>query len=234
MSDANATCPWCKGGRFLDTGYKEIIQNGRRTLYPYTTPCYCEINKSIVKKLGLFAGTPDAHPSDSKKIRGFFEGKGNGVFFGREDLFLYIARCYMLKDFFCKDYMVHEGSRVVEIYQVPDKASKSWLTVSTLNQYDLLILLFTSSVRYENSMKPCIHEVVKNRARIGKPVWIYARNPEAFKNSHEYSSDLDPYLEDYKKYSLGSIKGLKGFDDSKSESAQAKNSQKINTDLGRL
>lgn len=225
-------CPFCKGEKFINSGYKEEIINGHRSLYPYATPCYCEINKNILNKFGLFGGTPAAIPEDSKKIRELINNAENYIFFGREEAFLYITRSYFLKDFYCKDYMVLEGSRLVEIYQVPDQSKKTWLTITPLNQYDLVILLFTSSTRYENSMKPSILELIKNRSRINKPTWVFSRSPESLKNSHEYSSDLDYYFDNYKKVPVDKFKNIKGL--SLLKGMSNKNESSIQSNLGNI
>jgi hypothetical protein len=204
-------CPYCKGKKFIGTGFKEIIENGHRTLYPYTEPCYCTINNTINKKFGMLTGVGDAHPSDAKLIRGWFN-KGeikNYLVFGKENVFLYAVKCYFLTNFLNKNYMLLEGGTIVEKYNTPSTDGE-WLTPSHLNQYDLLVLLFTTSANYP-TLKECILEVIKNRFRLGVPTWVYLNKPDDLKGCNEYSQKLETYFEEYKRVSIGNGSNLKGF-----------------------
>lgn len=230
-------CPYCNGSRFLGTGYVEKIYDGKRTLYPYTQPCYCELNKAINKQFGMLAGVPDAHPSDIKKVRTDFAiksldkaHKGNMIIYGKDDTFRYIVKCFFCKNFTHKDYMILEGSSIVEIYHVPKK-DKSWLTTAELNKYDLLVVLFTSAARYE-SMKSCVLDVVKNRFRLNRPTWIYALDEETLKSSIEYSDGLKPFLDSYKKVKIPDRYKFKNFEPAQSSTTQIRRERDVQDNLG--
>jgi hypothetical protein len=236
-NDESKVCPYCKGSRFLETGYVEKIYDGKRTLYPYTQPCYCERNKAINKQFGMLSGVPDAHPADIKKVRTDFAVKsldkgykGNMVIYGSDDTFRYLVKCFFCKNFTHKDYMILEGSGIVEVYHVPKK-DNSWLTTAELNKYDLLAIMFTSAARYE-SMKACVLDVVKNRFRLNRPTWIYAYDEESLKSSVEYSDGLGPFLETYRKVRIPERYGFENFEPARSNATQIRKERDVQDTLG--
>jgi hypothetical protein len=225
-------CSYCGGTGFIGTGFIEVSDSGHRVMYPHTEPCYCRVNVSIGKKYGILSPVSPAHPDDSAAIHSIYGGK-DIIFYGAEDLYLYIVKCYFLTGFMYKDYIILEGGTIVEQYNVPKESKGEWLTTSHLNQYDLLALMFTSSARY-TSLKDCVSEVIKNRGRLAKPTWIFAHSSKQMEESREYSSELKIYLENYDKVNLSEIKSLKGFVPRKETLAATakKLDDKINSMLG--
>lgn len=202
-------CSYCKGTRFLNTGYKEVVENGKRILYPYTHPCYCEINKQINKRFDILSRYPVIPPEDSNKVHKRYQGK-NVIFSGKEDKFLYLVKSYFMKGFVHKDYMILEGRDIVDRYNVP-KEDGTWLTVTYLNQYDILVILFTSNIGYP-TLKNCVADVIKNRYRVGVPTWVYSYDSSTLMDSKEYSSSLKPYFEEYTRATIdASTFDYKGF-----------------------
>jgi len=203
-------CPYCHDTGFISTGFVEKNVGGHRTLYPHTEPCYCKINISIGKKFGILSPVSMPHPEDSVLVHSEYGNNKNYIFYGVEDIFLYIVKCYFLKGFMYKNYIILEGGTIVEQYNVPRGTSGDWLTTSHLNQYDMMALMFTSSARY-TSLKDCVSEVIKNRSRIAKPTWIYVYSEEHLKEAREYSVDLESYLTTYKHINLDTLQKFKGY-----------------------
>ncbi len=218
-------CPLCQGTFFTDTGVEETIVGGRRNLYPYAIPCPCFVNKSIHSKFELFKPLPDALAEDGNKAHALYDikenkdiGAGNFLFYGNESAFLYIVKSYFLKDFSLRNYLILEGGMIVEKYHVPQKDG-TWLTVTNLTLYDVLVILFTSNNGYE-TLKNCVIEVIKNRMRVGKPTWVYVREELKLPECKEYSKDLDQFLADFKRVNVERNFDFKGFN--KKVSAKAK------------
>jgi len=223
-------CPYCGGTGFIRTGFIEDNESGHRAMYPHTEPCYCRINISIGKKYGILSPVSPAHPADSAAVHSIYGGK-DIIFFGAEDLYLYIVKCYFLTGFMYKDYIILEGGTIVEQYNVPKESKGEWLTTSHLNQYDLLALMFTSSARY-TSLKDCVSEVIKNRSRLAKPTWIFAHSNQQMEGSREYSPEAKVYLDEYDRVNLSEIKSLEGFVPRKATMAATEN--QINDKYGNV
>ena len=224
-------CPYCKGKRFLGTGYKEVIQGGHRTLYPYTEPCYCTINKNIDSKFGLLSGVGDAHPRDIKKVRMVVKKYGNNIWFeGRESVFLYFAKCYFMSIFNSKKVMILEGGTIVIKYNTvqPDG---DWLSTEYLNQYDLLVILFTTSAKYP-SLKDSVLDVVKNRSRLKVSTWIYTPISANVSDCHEHSPEMQNYLEEYRLVKIGDGSTFEGYNRANSSSAKNQNVIRTNEIAG--
>lgn len=209
---ANDLCPYCKGSKFIDRGYIEKLEGGHRTVYPYSSPCYCQTNLFMTKRFPLLRYVPDALPEDMELVHDAFGKKeglsSNIIFFGPEELFLYTVKCFMMKFFGIRNYIVIEGSGIVEIFHVVREGT--WLTTSQLNQYDLVSLLFTSKTSY-GSLQACVADVLKNRYRIKLPTWVYAETPEKLQESKERSNESDEYLNKYNQITLGGNTKYKGI-----------------------
>lgn len=204
-----AKCSYCGDTGFIGTGFVEKTISGHRVMYPHTEPCYCRVNFNIGKKYGILSPVSPAHPKDAELVHKTFKAD-NWLFHGPEDIFLYYVKCYFLTGFMYKNYIILEGGTVVEQFNVPKESTGDWLTTSHLNQYDLVALMFTTSARY-TSLKDCVLEVIKNRGRLAKPTWVYAPDGTKLKEAREYSQEVQEHLDTYKKFQLGSTKGLKGY-----------------------
>lgn len=229
-------CPLCFGTNFSDTGAIEKLIDGRKTLQPYAIPCPCYVNKSICSRFEILHNLPAANTEDSDKIHSRYDiaenkkiGEGNFLFFGDESAFLYIVKCYFLKDFSLKNFMLLEGGAIVEKYHVPQKDG-TWLTVVNLSIYDLLIILFTTNNGYE-TLKNCVIEVIKNRMRLGKPTWIYVREELKLPECREYSKDLDHFLENFKRINVNQSFDYKGYDKKVSEKEKIQDRRDKNDQL---
>jgi len=224
-------CPYCHDTGFISTGFVEKNVSGHRALYPHTEPCYCKINISIGKKFGILSPVSSPYPEDSVFVHREY-GLRNYIFYGPEDIFLYMVKCYFLTGFMYKNYIILEGGTIVEKYNVPSSSSGDWLTTSHLNQYDIVALMFTTTARY-TSLKDCVAEVIKNRSRIAKPTWIYTHTKDSLENTREYSIDLEPYLTTYKKINLEILSSnFKGYV-SRDESL-IKSEKSLNDDVGKF
>lgn len=219
-------CTYCKGTGFIGTGFVEKTSSGHRVMYPHTEPCLCRINTSIGKKFGILSPVSFPHPDDINQIHKVF-GTKDILFFGPEDVFLYIVKAYFMKGFMYKNYMLLEGGAIVEIYNVPEPKGE-WLTTAHLNQYDMLAILFTTSAQYK-SLKDSVSEVVKNRSRLAKPTWVFCHSEEKLKEAREYSDALEAYLETYKRVDLRKVKKFKGFTPRKS--SMVKKEKEINDNI---
>lgn len=208
-------CSYCRGIGFIGSGFIEKEVSGHRVIYPHTEPCYCRINASIGKKYGILSPVAQPTPEDSEIVHKEYGGR-DILFYGSEDLYLYIVKCFFLKGFMYKNYIILEGGTIVEQYNVPKDSKGEWLTTSHLNQYDLLALMFTTSARY-TSLKDCVLEVIKNRSRLAKPTWVFSPSEDEKKKSHEYSEDLEKYFNSYRTIHLKDEPKLKGFVSRKSK-----------------
>lgn len=229
-------CPYCKGSKYIGTGYVEENKGGHRVLYPHTEPCYCEINRIINKNHSLLSVISDANPKDSLHVYKSYCTPTKGIepnlwFYGNEELFLYIVKCRFLNGYLRKNYLILEGGAIVERYNVPDQSTKEWLTTSQLNIYDFLTIMFTSTANY-NSLKDSVAEVIKNRFRILKPTWVYTWTKDHLKVSKEYSYQLDPYIKHYLEVPLKSYNDYLGFDPKNVEITREVVEEKIQEDLG--
>lgn len=202
-------CTYCKGTGFIGTGFIEKNDSGHRVIYPHTEPCFCRVNISIGKKFGILSPISSPHPEDTAVIHKIL-GSKDIIFYGPEDIYLYIVKAYFMNGFMFKNYMLLEGGTIVEQYNVPKDSTGDWLTTSHLNQYDMLALMLTTSARY-GSLKDSVLEVVKNRNRLAKPTWVYSPSEEKLKSAHEYSDELKTYLDTYKVIHLDKIKKFKGY-----------------------
>jgi hypothetical protein len=219
-------CPYCNDTGLINISYQEIDRMGHKSIYPYAEPCYCKINASINNKFKILEVVGDVHPKDSELVHKTL-GSIDCIFFGEEQKFLYIVKSLFLKGFMYKNYLILESSNIVEQYNVPRDTDGDWLTTSCLNQYDILVILFTTFAKY-NSLKDCILEVIKNRYRLKKTTWIYSSSEDALKNSREYSIELENYFNYYKKINLENITKLKGYNDKRIQDIKIKKERHAN------
>lgn len=189
-------------------------------------------------KFEIFRTLPDATIEDGDSVHSRYDieenkkiNGGNFLFYGDESAFFYMVKCYFLKNFSLRNYIIMEGNAIVEKYHVPQKdRDGTWLTVSNLNIYDLLVLLFTSGNGYE-TLKNCVVEVLKNRGRIGKPTWIYLRDELKLSECKEYSKDLDQYLESFRHVNVNQTFDYKGYNKKISDKAKVQDFQEQNAKL---
>ena len=235
MSAEKIPCPYCKGALFINTGYTEKIQNGRLTLYPFAQPCYCELNHSIGKKFGMLYALPDATPEDSEAVHKKYnekgKNKGNFIFYGDEPAFRYTVKSYFLKGFTHSSYELLEGVNIVDKYNRPDSDTGARLSIGLLDQYDLVVILFTSRSE-PPTLKACVADVVKNRLRIERPTWIYAPD-KTLDTTKEYSKDLTPFLETFLYVEIGSTT-YAGFSNGDSEKVKNQKARELQDALGSL
>jgi hypothetical protein len=235
MLENKIQCPYCNGTRFIHTGYVEKVLNGRRSLYPYAQPCYCDLNVSISKKFGMLSPLPDATPQDSQAIYKKYspkdKSKGNYIFYGDEQAFLYTVKCYFMQGYTNQNYELLEGVNIVDRYNRPD-ADGNRPTIAALDQFDLVVILFTSRTE-PPSLKACVADVVKNRARVSRPIWIFSRTKD-LSTTKESGPDLATYLEQYECVELGVSTSYSGFSKEESEKTQIKKSRDTQDDLGRI
>jgi len=192
MSSATDVCPYCKGTQRLDVGYEEKVVNGKRSIYMFSDQCYCVRNERVGLRFPLLAKTPDATPEDAELAHKDFEGK-NLIFLGDEDKFRYLVKSYFLRDLFSKDYMILEGITIVDKYHAPQNDGTR-LTIANLEQYTVLVILFTSYTHYD-TMQGCINDTIKNRLRLGRPTWVFAKTTGDLEGSREYSAPLKEIFE---------------------------------------
>jgi len=226
-----AVCPYCKGSLFIGNGYIEKIVSGKKALYPYARPCYCEVNRQIGVRFPALGALPDIPPKDAVVAFKNYRDQ-NILFHGKETDFLYIVKSFFMNEWNTRDYIIHEGMEIVQEYHVPKKDG-TWRTISTLNQYDLLALLFTSYTHYD-TLQNCVLDIIKNRLRLEKPTWLYAKDDNELQNAKEFSSDLKPFLERFRKVTLGnaSMSRFEGTVEIDVEKSMKKRQRNINEDLG--
>lgn len=227
------SCPYCRGTLFVDTGYTEKMIEGHKTLYPYATPCTCEINRQLSKRFEIFSKIPDVLPEDAEKVMKRYTKDGvvpNMILYGDEGMFLYVVKCFFVHGFTHRDYMILEGANIVERYHVP--RNDAWLTISVLDQYDLLVILFTSYTEYQ-TLKSCVADVIKNRTRISKPTWIYAKDRSSLEASKEYSKDIKPLLEEFVERDVSKTFDYAGYSEKASDKIVKKRVRDVNDNLGR-
>jgi len=236
MTTEVVPCPRCNGTKFMYRGYQEKTEHGRRAMYPYALPCYCELNRIISKQFGMLSQVPVATPEDSEKIHARYhsngKNKGNYIFLGEESLFFYVVKCYFLNGITHKNYLILEGVNIVDKYNTV-KPDGSRLTVGALDQYDMLAILFTSKGE-PPTLKACVAEVLKNRQRLGKATWIYAPSKERLESCREISGDSKPYLDDYSTVQLKLDNTFNGYTLDVSDKQKMKSIRKIQDDLGSL
>ena len=229
MPPQGEKCPHCGDSKFISSGFTEQVVHGKRSLYPYAQPCYCEINHQIDSRFPLLAKFPPVPLEDAHRAHKLYEGR-NIRFSGKEDLFLYAVKAYFLEGFIQKDYLVLEGRRIVDEYHAPQRDG-SRLTIDALNQYDLLVILMTSYVKYE-TLQRCVLDVVKNRLRLARSTWLYAESEEAMKRSSDFSEGLNLYLKEYSTVDIG--KGFKyvGYTQGKTKEIGVKKEADVQQSLG--
>jgi len=235
MADEKTQCPHCKGTHFIRNSFVQKVVNGRRCIYPYAQPCYCSLNVSISKKFGMLSALPDATPEDSQAVYKTYspktKGAGNYVFYGDEQAFLYAVKSYFLHGFTNQSYELLEGVNIVDRYNRPD-ADGNRPTVAALDQYDLVVILFTSRTE-PPSLKACVAEVIKNRARIARPTWVYARVKD-LSTTKEFGPDLTQYMEQYEYVELSLSSSFSGFTKGESEKVQIMKTRNVQDSLGSL
>jgi hypothetical protein len=234
MPEEKSLCPHCKGKRFIRTGYTEKIVNGRRSLYPYALPCYCDLNISIAKKFGMLSAISEATPEDSqlvyKKYSTAGKNKGNFIFYGDESSFLYTVKCQLLMGFTHHSYELLEGKTIVEKYNMPDPNGTGRLSIDVLDNFDLVAILFTSQSE-PPTLKACIVDVIKSRLRLVKPTWIFSRVKE-LNTTKEYSQSLDPFIDSFVFTECNSSIGFKSFSKGVSDRVKIQKSRDIQDALG--
>lgn len=192
MQKEKPICPRCNGSRFIGTDFKEKEEHGRKILYPYAIPCSCYINDQMIVRFPELGTLPDATPEDAIITHEKY-ARTPMLFMGDERRFLYVVKSFFLKGFVNRDYMMIEGARIIEEYHAVKKGTDGWLKITALNQYDLLVILFTSKIKYEN-LKDCVLDIVKSRIRLKLPTWIYAKDETALVESKEYHPGLKEYF----------------------------------------
>jgi hypothetical protein len=236
MADDKSLCPYCKGSRFIKTGYTEKIVNGRRSLYPYALPCYCDLNRSINKKFGMLSTLPDVTPEDSIKIFDRYGVRGpsigNYIFYGDEPSFLYTVKSYFLRVFTHQIFELLEGLTIVDKYNRPGSDHEGRLTISVLDQYDLVVILFTSKSE-PPTLKACVADVVKNRLRVRKPTWIFSQS-KSLDTTKEHSKDLAPFLEIFEYVESTSVTNYTGFSRGVSDKVVAQKNRSLQDSLGSI
>ena len=194
-------CPYCRdlGMIFLET--EEVVHNGRPVVNDASRPCICTLNGMVSKKYHHLNGIPYIKGEDCISI-----GKkiifNNYKFFGDESRFLHIVKAFIILHYhYNKTFTVLTGANIAEKYvmQQPDGFVP---TVTPLTDFDLVVLLCTSTIN-NKGIAPSCYEMVNNRARARKPTWIYAETDgklvSSRENTHEgFESQVVTLLEDYR------------------------------------
>lgn len=215
MQKEKPVCPRCNGTKFAGTDFEEKEDHGRKTLYPYAVPCSCYVNDQIAVRFPELGTLSDATPEDAIITHDKY-AHSCMIFSGNERRFLYVVKSFFLKGFINRDYMIIEGARIIEEYHALKKGTTEWLKITALNQYDLLVLLFTSKVKYEN-LKDCVLDVIKSRFRLRLPTWIYAKDEEALKASKEYHPELEDFFCEFGVSNVDKDFPYKGYNEDESE-----------------
>jgi len=245
----NFKCSLCKDTGQIRTLGRVRTFRGREIQEEDASPCVCVLNRQMSEKFEKLGGVPDALPEDSIKAAKRYsmdtfskltddEKKDKSpskrfqhrslIFTGSESCFFYIMKSYFLFFYKYQRFEYLEGLQVVQKYYV-EQPDGSHRTLYDLGNFDLLVLSFTS--RPNNSaMQEVVLEVVKNRAALGKPTWIYCPTIEGLRISKEFSPPMDKYLEVFDKCSVETKFNYKGYFEG-TQSNPATSTKKVSKDI---
>lgn len=212
-------CPYCNGAeqiRIPADRPKMLDRHGKpmQDFLYYT--CFCVNNRAISKKFNQLSGIPDITPSEALTA-GNFAGFRNFLIFGPEMKFWHLVKATMvLHANYHRTFEVLNGYDVIKRYYVeqPDGVQRS---LDDLENRDLLVFVFDASME-NRAQNKVVFEVIKRRTRmnnpealkrgekISRPTWIYAPSKEQFKESKEYSTDIEELVEDFKVLPLAKYK----------------------------
>jgi hypothetical protein len=182
----------------------------------------------------MLSPLPEATPQDSRLVYDRYcpkgKSKGNYVFYGDEQTFLYTVKCYFLRGFIHQNYELLEGVNIVDKYNRPDSDGNR-LTIAYLDQYDLVVILFTSRSE-PPTLKACAADVVKNRLRVGRPTWVFSRE-KSIDKTKEFSEELSTFLTSFEYVESNPATDYSGFSKEMSEKMKLQKTQDLQADLGR-
>lgn len=212
-------CPYCKNtGQIRVKSRKTQMcdRNGNPMEdFSYYT-CFCVNNRIISKKYNRLLGIPDITPKEALNA-GKFAGFHNFLIFGDEIKFLHLVKSTMiLHANFHRTFEMLNGYDVIKKYYVEQQDTIQH-SIDELENKDLLIFIFDVSMENKAQNK-VVFEVIKRRVRmndpratrkdkIQRPTWIYSPTKEDFKESKEYSTEIERLIEDFyvldlKKYNV--------------------------------
>jgi hypothetical protein len=204
----DAVCPYCS-----DTGQIRLKQkkafmvdrNGKpMEEYRYYT-CFCVNNRTISNQYNQLAGIPAITPEQALKASKF-AGLRNLLLFGHSLKFLHLVKSMMvLHANYHKTFEMLNGYDVIKKYYV-EQPTGEHRSIADLEEMDLLVFTFDTSME-NRAQNRVVFEVIKRRCRmndptkmqqgkpVDKPTWIYASSQENFKESKEYSADIEELIE---------------------------------------
>lgn len=210
MQDTNVVCPYCKNtGQIAFKEEKTYIldRNGNKIYDDRYYTCFCVNNRIISKQFNQLTGVPDITPQEAL-FSAQFAGFKNFLIFGNEMKFWHLVKATMLLHAnFHRTFEILNGYDVIKRYYVeqPDGVVRS---IDDLEDRDLLVFVFDASMENKAQNK-VVFEVIKRRVRMNnpddikenkkiyRPTWIYAPTKEGFKDSKEYSSDIEELIADF-------------------------------------
>lgn len=207
-------CPYCKGSGQIRLKAEKaekssmLDRHGKPMDVVRYYTCFCINNRIISKTYNQLAGVPDITPDQALKA-GKFAGFCNYLIFGSEMKFWHLVKSTMiLHANYHRTFEILNGYDVVKRYYV-EQADGIIRSLEDLEDRDLLIFVFDASMENKAQNK-VVFEVIKRRVRmndpeaiekgekIRRPTWIFAPSKENFKDSKEYSADIEELVTDFR------------------------------------
>lgn len=215
-------CPYCKGTGQIplksDPKRKSTMldRNGKPMQVARYYTCFCVNNRIISKAYNQLSGIPDISPKQALEA-GKFAGFHNLLIFGNDTKFFHLVKAtFILHANYHRSFEILNGYDVIKKYYV-EQANGVHRSLEDLENRDLLVFIFDATMENKAQNK-VVFEVIKRRIRMNNPedmaagrkithpTWIYAPSQENFKDSKEYSEEIEELLIDFEKRDLKKYK----------------------------
>jgi len=200
--DTVKNCKVCGGkGEILGKSDRTLPgkRPGQEISYMVSKLCICKKNLMVERKFKCLhpASIGTVSLEKCKKISKQYGIKKSRVFVGSEFAFFRIVKSMFVNYVTEADMIFHmsTGLEIIQDYYVEQK-DKSLRDMNVLTyDRDLVVILFTTNAA-NKALQPVILDLIQNRVRIGKPVWIWS--PKDIRTAGEWTESLQEFMDQSK------------------------------------
>ena len=235
-----AVCPYCngRGMRFFELAHNPDEAKDHPQTSDASVLCICSLNRFVSEKYEYLHAVPTVEGQDCLEVGRKLTLTDNYKFFGDQSKFLYLVKgLFILHYHYSRRFIILTGADVAEQYAMA-QADGIIPTVRALNDYDVVVLLCVSQIN-NKAITPGCYELIQNRQRLKKPVWIYAQSEASLRDSKEFSNKefsetLEPLLQDYKTVTHDTLFKCSGHDAGSNAQVNQKRKQDLHANLANI
>lgn len=237
---ADAECPYChgRGMKFFEMEHQTEESKEHPQTSDASVLCICSLNKFVSDKYEYLKAIPSVTGQDCIEVGKKLNLTDNYKFFGDQSKFLYLVKSFFILHYhYSRRFVVLTGADVAEQYAM---AQEDGIipTVRLLNDYDVVVLLCVSQIN-NKAITPGCYELIQNRQRLKRPVWLYASTESALRDSKEFSNKdfsetLEPLLQTYKVVTHDTAFKCPGYSESSSAQMSNRRKQDLHANLANI